>query len=30
MMPATVIANRIGWNRGTAILKERVRELRPP
>ena len=28
-MPATVIAERIGWNRGLTILKERVRELRP-
>ena len=28
-MPATVIAERIGWTRGLTILKERVRELRP-
>ncbi|MFG2199926.1 IS21 family transposase [Kitasatospora sp. NPDC048715] len=28
-MPATVIAERIGWERGLTILKERVRELRP-
>jgi hypothetical protein len=28
-MPATVIAERIGWTRGMTILKERVRELRP-
>ena len=28
-MPATVIAERIGWDRGMTILKERVRELRP-
>jgi transposase len=28
-MPATVIADRIGWTRGLTILKERVRELRP-
>jgi transposase len=28
-MPATVIAERIGWPRGLTILKERVRELRP-
>jgi transposase len=28
-MPATVIAERIGWERGITILKERVRELRP-
>jgi transposase len=28
-MPATVIAERIGWQRGMTILKERVRELRP-
>ncbi|PBC66309.1 transposase [Streptomyces sp. TLI_235] len=28
-MPATVIAERIGWERGMTILKERVRELRP-
>ncbi|MEU4588610.1 IS21 family transposase [Kitasatospora aureofaciens] len=28
-MPATVIAERIGWQRGLTILKERVRELRP-
>ncbi len=28
-MPATVIAERIGWQHGMTILKERVRELRP-
>ncbi len=28
-MPATVIAERIGWERGMTILNERVRELRP-
>jgi transposase len=28
-MPATVIAERIGWTRGLTILKDRVRELRP-
>jgi transposase len=28
-MPATVIADRIGWTRGLTILKERVAELRP-
>lgn len=28
-MPATVIAERIGWGRGLTVLKERVRELRP-
>src|SRR5690606_12002411 len=28
-MPATVIAERIGWQRGMTVLKERVRELRP-
>jgi transposase len=28
-MPATVIAERIGWTRGLTVLKERVRELRP-
>jgi transposase len=28
-MPATVIAERVGWTRGMTILKERVRELRP-
>jgi transposase len=28
-MPATVIAERIGWERGLTVLKERVRELRP-
>ena len=28
-MPATVIAERIGWDRSLTILKERVRELRP-
>ncbi|MFB7126421.1 IS21 family transposase [Kitasatospora sp. NPDC056273] len=28
-MPVTVIAERIGWDRGLSILRERVRELRP-
>jgi transposase len=28
-MPATVIAERIGWARGMTVLSERVRELRP-
>ena len=28
-MPATVIAERIGWQRGITIFKERVAELRP-
>jgi hypothetical protein len=28
-MPATVIAERIGWDRGITVLKERVAELRP-
>ena len=28
-MPATVIAERIGWTRGMTILKERVAEIRP-
>src|SRR5664279_1676667 len=28
-MPATVIAERIGWARGMTVLTERVRELRP-
>ncbi len=28
-MPATVIAERIGWNRSITVLKDRVRELRP-
>jgi transposase len=28
-MPATVIAERIGWDRGMTVLKDRVRELRP-
>ena len=28
-MPATVIAERIGWSRGMTILKERVAEIRP-
>jgi transposase len=28
-MPATVIAERIGWDRSLTILKVRVRELRP-
>jgi len=29
MLPATVIAERIGWDRGMTVLKDRVRELRP-
>src|SRR6059036_3896688 len=28
-MPATVIAERIGWGRSLPVLKRRVRELRP-
>ena len=28
-MPATVIAERIGWSRSLTVLKERVRLLRP-
>jgi transposase len=28
-MPATVIAERLGWERGLTVLKDRVRELRP-
>jgi transposase len=28
-MPATVIAERIGWTHGLTVLKDRVRELRP-
>lgn len=28
-MPATVIAERIGWTRGLTVLKDRVRVLRP-
>lgn len=28
-MPATVVAERIGWTRGMTILRERVGELRP-
>ena len=28
-MPATVIAERVGWTRSMTVLKERVRELRP-
>ena len=28
-MPATVIAERIGWRRGLTVFKERVAELRP-
>jgi hypothetical protein len=27
-MPATVIAERVGWERGLTVLKDRVRELR--
>ncbi len=28
-MPATVIAERVGWTRGMSVLRERVAELRP-
>jgi transposase len=28
-MPATVIAERVGWDRGLTVLRDRVRELRP-
>ena len=28
-MPATVIAERVGWDRGMTVFRERVRELRP-
>ena len=28
-MPATVIAERVGWTRGLTVFKDRVRELRP-
>jgi transposase len=28
-MPATVIAERIKWDRGLTVLKDRIRELRP-
>lgn len=28
-MPATVIAERVGWTRSMTVLKDRVRELRP-
>jgi transposase len=28
-MPATVIAQRVGWTRSLTVLKDRVRELRP-
>src|SRR5579862_8776377 len=28
-MPATVIAERIGWSRGMTVLRDRVAELRP-
>jgi transposase len=28
-MPATVIAERIGWTRGITVLKQRIAELRP-
>lgn len=28
-MPATVVAERIGWQRGITVLKDRVAELRP-
>lgn len=29
MMPASVIAERVGWSRGMTVFNERVRELRP-
>jgi transposase len=29
LLPATVIAERIGWDRSLTVLKDRVRELRP-
>ncbi len=28
-MPATLIAERIGWDRGLTVLKDRIRDLRP-
>jgi hypothetical protein len=28
-MPATVIAERVGWQRSITVLRDRVRELRP-
>src|SRR5712691_2784251 len=28
-MPATVVAERIGWDRSITVLRERVAELRP-
>ena len=28
-MPVTVIAERIGWQRGMTVLRDRVREIRP-
>lgn len=28
-MPATVIPERIGWDRGLTVLKDRIRDLRP-
>lgn len=28
-MPASVIAERVGWERGMTVLRQRVRELRP-
>lgn len=28
-MPATVIAERVGWDRGMTVFRERVRDLRP-
>ena len=28
-MPASVIAERVGWVRGMTVFNERVRELRP-
>lgn len=29
MMPATVIAERVGWTRSITVLKDRVRAIRP-
>jgi hypothetical protein len=28
-MPATVVAERIGWQRSIRVLRDRVAELRP-
>ena len=28
-MPATMIAERVGWDRGMTVFKQRVAELRP-